>query len=345
MLHFNEDFKGASASGRRKQSGFTLIELLVVIAIIAVLIALLLPAVQQAREAARRSQCKNNLKQIGLAVHNYHDSHNIFPPGTISQINGASMLWQDPQWPYLHDFLLPNLDQSARYNALAENWSRPAPHQAGADAAWPQSVRSAIPTLLCPSDGMGGSTKTGGNPFPLPVTNYLGMFSGRNLSEHLAVDQVQNPAYMGRRAAFSFNRSARLRDFTDGTSNTAILTEVLTGLPTDFRGYYHTQHPVTTFVYASSTPNSSVPDLFVDGAVYSFPEGCTTANNQPSLNLPCQGTASHWSDGYATARSRHTGGVHAVLADGSVRFISNSINLGTWENVAWISDGNVVGEY
>jgi len=333
------------SQGRRclhHHKGFTLIELLVVIAIIAVLVALLLPAVQQAREAARRSQCKNNIKQLGLAVHNYHDTMNTFPPGTIN----SGFLWSDPQWPYLLDFLLPQIDQASRYEILAKNWSRPCPWNlttATVDSYWEPVLGTAIPAFICPSDGMGGSVKSAANPNLLPASNYLGMFSHVNLAQQFQIDYRQSGDYSAR-AVFGINSNTRLRDLTDGTSNTVMISEYLTGISSeDWRGYYHTNQPGAQFLHASSTPNSSVPDLLYGSSGY--PSGCADGFNKPLQNLPCQATTDHANNGYATSRSRHTGGVHSGLADGSVRFISSNINLNTWQNLCWISDGNIVGEF
>lgn len=324
----------------RRNSGFTLIELLVVIAIIAVLIALLLPAVQQAREAARRSQCKNNLKQIGLAIHNYHDTVNAFPPGSIN----SGSLWSNPQWPYLLDFILPYIDEAPRYNILAKNWSRVAPWNPGAEADWEAELQTPIKAFLCPSDGMGGALKDAGNAIPLPASNYLGIFSHVNLSDQFAIDYRSPGANMSKRAAFGINSGTRIRDVIDGLSNTILVAEYLTGVtPVDWRGYYHTEQPGAQFLHASSTPNSSVPDLLYGAAGY--PSGCATGFNLPAMNLPCQATTNHAQLGYAVSRSRHTGGVHVLLGDGAVRFVSENINLVTWQNLSWISDGNVVGEY
>jgi len=299
----------------RPARGFTLIELLVVIAIIAVLIALLLPAVQQAREAARRSQCKNNLHQIGLALHNYHDTVGAFPPGTLTP----------PQWVYLLHFLLPYVDQANLYNRLGEDWGRAPPYENA--AVWTENLRVPVSTYFCPTDGRGGSMKDTGTPgatVPMPLANYMGIFTGLNDGENLA-------GMVTRRAAFNINRVARLRDFDDGTSNTMVISEYLTGaggegVVKDWRGWYYTRRAGSQFLYATNTPNSSAGDNLLSWEY----GGCTATNGSdlPLQNLPCVGGGE--AANFASPRSRHTGGVHILLGDGGVRFISNNINLDTW---------------
>lgn len=304
-----------------RRAGFTLIELLVVIAIIAVLIALLLPAVQQAREAARRSQCKNNLKQLGLALHNYHDTFGRLPPGTIV----------GTEWPYLIHFILPNLDQAAMYNQLATNWSRPGPW---IDASqWPTTVRFPIPALLCPSDGQGGSLKHIDGNVDLPSGNYMGFFPGLNDGETNADGTSVT------RSAFGRNRGASIRDISDGTSNTMLMAEYLTGTSTDWRGWFYTSRAGSQFLHATNGPNSKVPDNLLD-----YHAACTTASNLPQQNLPCVPDGST-PNNFSTSRSRHVGGCHALMGDGAVRFVSENINLQTWRNLAWMADGNVIGDF
>ncbi|WP_437188207.1 DUF1559 domain-containing protein [Planctomicrobium sp. SH668] len=314
------------APRRSKNTGFTLIELLVVIAIIAVLIALLLPAVQQAREAARRSQCKNNLKQLGLALHNYHDIAGNFPPATIMRPPS----WA-PEWPYIVHFILPYLDQAPMYNALAADWGRVPPWDGSAEAAWPQEVRVAIPSILCPSDGMNPTKQI---PMKLPCTNYMGFTSGLNDGETWADLQ-------GTRAAFAPNRGAKIAHILDGTSNTMLMAEYLTGTPGDWRGHFYTSRAGDKYMHVTNTPNSRAPDR-----IFEWNEGCSNTNgaNLPLMNLPCL-PDSNTSTNFVSPRSRHTGGVHALLADGSVRFVSDNINLTTWRNLGFIADGQVIGEF
>jgi len=186
---------------KQLRRAFTLIELLVVIAIIAVLIALLLPAVQQAREAARRSQCKNNLKQIGLAIHNYHDSFNTIPPGYID-IGGSGWGWTA--------MILPQLEQAPLYNRINFNASWVA------DATNPLSI---LPALRCPSD-TGGNTVTG-----LSVvagrSNYPGVTGNSALGAY-TVTTASGSAVAG---SFGQNSKRNFRDFYDGLSNAVMVGE------------------------------------------------------------------------------------------------------------------------
>ena len=314
-----------SVSSRR--AGFTLIELLVVIAIIAILIALLLPAVQQAREAARRTQCKNNLKQLGLALHNYHDTFNRMPPGTISRTGSR---FGGPEWPYVLHFLLPNIDQAAVYNELANDWGRPAPWINA--TVWPATVRGGLTALQCPSDGLGGVVKLAGGTVPLPSSNYLALFSGLNDGQtHLDASPT--------RTAFGVNRGASFRDIIDGTSNTMLVAEYLTGTTDDWRGWFYTNRAGGQYLHATNTPNSKAPDNLL-----AYPAACTAATNQPQQNLPCVPDG-NTDNNFASSRSRHTGGVQILLGDGSVRFVGENISLATWQNLAWMADGNVLGEF
>lgn len=310
-----------------RKRGFTLIELLVVIAIIAVLIALLLPAVQQAREAARRTQCKNNLKQLGVALHNYHDTANRFPPGSISR-NGQ--VFNGPEWPYFIHFLMPYIDQANTYSQLSLDWGRQGPWLN--PGVWPATVQNPIPALQCPSDGMGGALKAVGTGINLPTSNYLGFFSGLN--------DGQTQADTGTtKTIFAMNRGASLRDLTDGSSNTMVIGEYLTGTNGDWRGWFYTNRAGAQFMHATNGPNSAIGDNLL-----AYPYACTAAFNLPLQNLPCTADA-NTPNNFATSRSRHIGGVHVLLGDGAVRFISNNINLATWQNLAWMADGNVIGEF
>src|SRR5262245_6597814 len=211
------------------RKAFTLIELLVVIAIIAVLIGLLLPAVQKVRDAAARMQCFNNLKQIGLALHCYHDDNLRFPLGSK---NDRPKLLAAPRITYMIS-LYPFLEQ----DNVFRRWD---PRASGTKDAygefvpWCGSVNSLPPDpvtavvvrgLLCPSDGLGGDTSTRVAYYTVNHSNYLAFFGDDNYGA------ICPPPPWQRRAAFGFNYGARLTDISDGTSNTMVFGEYLTGLP------------------------------------------------------------------------------------------------------------------
>jgi prepilin-type N-terminal cleavage/methylation domain-containing protein len=316
--------------------GFTLIELLVVIAIIAVLIALLLPAVQQAREAARRTQCKNNMKQIGLALHNYHDTFNCFPMGTygVNLANPTQVsVFLSPPRASFYFALYPYIEQSNVYNLMQPQWTGQS-YWWATTAAPRELVSTVIPVMLCPSDGFGGVPKSC-PALPLPHTpmNYGG-FYGQRLSD--GYKKV---------AIFSLLSSTKMRDIVDGTTNTLMLGEKLTGSTKDCRGSAWIMSGDHAAAFTQITPNSSSPDV-----VYPSNAQCVMADpliNNPQMNLPCVHgvNAEPFDTLYSTARSRHEGGVHVTLGDGSVRFLSENIDLTTYRNLGSMNDGKVVGEF
>ena len=328
----------------RRRRAFTLIELLVVIAIIAILIGLLLPAVQKVREAAARMQCSNNLKQIGIALHAYHDGNQSFPPATP----GATAFQPTEAIYYVH-YLLPYVEQSAYYNAIRPNgvWLTPQPYDVpgGAANVYPQSINGVVPPVFsCPSDFSNRKKGVDANGFQLFACNYLGMCSGLNDG-----NMWNNTAYPGtQKALFNMAVGMRFADVTDGTSNSIAVVEYLNGLTPngDVRSEIYTNRAGAQFLYASATPNSPTPDVMLN-----YPGFCSGNNNQPSQNLPCTtsgtgggpGTADN--NDTATSRSRHTGGVNVLFCDGHVAFISNGIALTTWQELAWIQDGQVPGNY
>ena len=326
----------------KSSHGFTLVELLVVITIIGILISLLLPAVQAAREAARRLQCSNNLKQIGLALHNYHAVHNQFPLGSLS---GGASYWGSPEWPYLLYYILPHMEQNALYDAMAAvQKTNVKPWYSTAGTVWPGTVcGTSLAAYLCPSDGMGGKTKgiTGETVMSsapqLFLTNYLGVFSG--VKDNDVWFESTLPLASNRRAVFGINRGATIASIRDGTSNTLAVVEYLTGTPDDARGFCYTQRAGCQFVYVAATPNTSVPDNLLD-----LPSFCGGYNgNLPEQNLPCAPTAGE--SNTAAARSRHPSGVNAVLCDGSVQFYNGSIDAGLWQTLGWMADGGPAGAF
>ncbi|WP_315851786.1 DUF1559 domain-containing protein [Gimesia chilikensis] len=313
--------------------GFTLIELLVVIAIIAILIALLLPAVQQAREAARRSTCKNNLKQLGLAMHNYHDTHRTFPPGAVWYgIGSAPENGRDANWGTTWVVqVLPFMDQANLYNNY--NMSLNA---RSANASTTNSVLQAkIPSLICPSQpGVDRSNLTQDFNGFSKITYAASVGAGSTMTR----SDYTNPNRRGFFSAVAQN-GAKIRDVTDGSSNSIMLSEIVVSISTgDDKGAWGW---CTGALFSGRnnngilTPNAKV----YDATPYS--SNNTSDNNFNRRNNPDRtGTLS----GQA-ARSFHVGGVHATMGDGAVRFLSENIDQNTYLNLLSISDGNVIGEF
>ena len=334
--------KTLSRTKSRLPAGFTLVELLVVIAIIGILIALLLPAVQAAREAARRISCASNLKQIGVALHSYHAAHRSFPYGSLSE-NGYR--FGPPEWPTVHTYILPFIEQNDLYEGfrIAQNTfigGRQLRHYDPAND-WPAVVNDqSVSTFLCPSDGLGGPTKgvyggamSGG--VMLFSVNYLGVFSGVNDGDAWA-DSVHALADQSQQAVFAINRGAKIGDISDGTSSTLAMVEYLTGTPDDVRGYPYTNRAGCKFIYTARTPNTTAPDMLLDNTIF-----CTPQLNLPDKNLPCVPTAADVSN-TAAARSRHPGGVHGLLCDGSVAFFQDDIDASVWQSMGWMADGSTL---
>lgn len=320
------------------RKAFTLIELLIVIAIVAGLIALLVPAVQQAREAARRGGCQNNLKQIGVALLNSHDVRKRFPLGSE---NARPVLLAAPRITYMIS-LYPFLEQGSAY----DRWDPTAPGTLdafGASVPWCASVNSmgdgavtahVVPNLLCASDTLGGLTSTRVGYYTSNHSSYLAFFGNDNYGAILP-----GPAALRPRAAFGFNFGAGLNDIVDGTSNTMVFGEYLTGLPEseapdDFRGAIWIDLPGLSQLYTRSTPNSTSPDVF-------FPAG--RCYSRPALNLPCVIDVKEEST--AAARSRHPGGVQILMADGSVHFANQTISLRVWQAQGTIASGEVALDF
>jgi len=344
MSFFSSQDTHVSVRGRQhfsRHSGFTLIELLVVIAIIAVLIALLLPAVQQAREAARRSQCKNNLKQIALALHNYHDTYNLFPYGGRGE--GSTIIHSRDSW---FQRVLPYVDQAAMYHQLEADatiyfW------QAAAGSSLRTVAEAVVPTFVCPSDPDQTNNRGGASTSWAFQGNYAGnggvgtfTITSAGLID-VSVPSVITPLY-ATSGIFGISSSTKMNKVIDGTSNTLLVGEGIvrpgSGTWGNLGGYWGgSTHGGVTFS-AAEAPNTSVPD-----SMYS----CKTATTPSAPNgAPCSGSTSNGATlRYNFLRSYHTGGVQVALCDGSVRFASNNISLQTWRKIGTAADGQVVGEF
>jgi prepilin-type N-terminal cleavage/methylation domain-containing protein/prepilin-type processing-associated H-X9-DG protein len=299
---------------KRSRPAFTLIELLVVIAIIGILIALLLPAVQKIREAAARMSCTNNLKQLGLAMHNYHSSYERLPPADPS--TGSFGTWQVVILPYVEQEPMFRLYRNfGNVNGTNETYSSAA-NRAGVTS-------QTLKILTCPSDPNAGKFM----PFGVSMHNYAVNFGNTHRTQ-LTYNGV---AFGG--APFSYNnKTFRLTDITDGTSNTLMLAEVLqgstAGSQTDLRGFTW-WGPAAGFE-GYFGPNSLSPDSL------QFASYC---NNQPAQGLPCVVTSIN----QFGARSKHNGGVNVGLCDGSCRFVANGISVPTWRALSTSQGGEVIG--
>jgi prepilin-type N-terminal cleavage/methylation domain-containing protein/prepilin-type processing-associated H-X9-DG protein len=340
----------------RRRPAFTLIELLVVIAIIAILVALLVPAVQKVREAAARTQCTNNLKQLALAAHNYESANKRLPPAFKGDVPPGSPL---PAYFYSWSalaYLNPYLEQTAIYNRMdltqpiyvPPNYTISPPNQF--------AVAQTVPLFLCPSDrGMPVSSAYGVTD--IGPTNYAFCVGTGTTRGGAPFGQTWSSDGM-----FQAKKGFRITDITDGTSNTAMISEstlgegdentgTKPGNPQTYYAYVAIGQPLSDancaaattynnanrrgFMWATGeircasynhylTPNSATPD-------------CVTNDLSPG---PGQYTAV----GFRAARSKHPGGVNLALGDGSVRFVSETISLAAWRAIATRDSSDLISD-
>jgi prepilin-type N-terminal cleavage/methylation domain-containing protein/prepilin-type processing-associated H-X9-DG protein len=358
-------------SVRSRWYGFTLIELLVVIAIIAILIALLLPAVQQAREAARRSQCKNNLKQLGLALHNYLDTHSVFPPFKTWN-NGTDCAGGPDGWTNQGGYswmvmIMPFVDQAPAYSRIDFINHHSQASCPNSSNSWAQINNTAIGAFLCPSDPTPASngSSTG--------TNYAGVISVSSLSQlgpgatAGTIPAVRNLAFFQMSGAGAVRVSAT--DIQDGTSNTIAVAEVFRGRATAVRGgatWGLQNGRCSRWMIEGSCGVTGT--LGRGGSLGTMWAETSTAGGNPGGHLQVGATAAATGDGgpndsradqvswngendesahngFRPASSRHTGGVHILMADGAVRFASDNVDSNVWNNAHSRIGGEVQGEF
>ena len=370
-------FAAAANRGRR---GFTLIELLVVIAIIAVLVAILLPAVQQAREAARRTQCKNNLKQIGVAMFTYQESYGVFPPGYVDLRDAANFTPGTGghgdnvgHWSWTV-FLLPYIDEAGLYETLRPG----SQHASVALFATEEQFLTPLESFACPSDvgpalhdpsvspgyalsPVDPATLAPGVNTGIPVTNYV---AANNI---YGISQTAVPGDNGEAGAigmFAKNSSTRPRDVIDGMSNTILVGERASVVRGE-RQHAGTLHATRDVGQRSGTWYGPLAkDSYRFGTPWNQGLMTVVGSTMHGLNIQTEGAVRIGDNREENQNfsSLHPGGVQFVMADGRVRFLSETVDHrpldeqptvpgqgyvanSTLENLIGIADGNIVEEF
>ncbi|MFM8986368.1 MAG: DUF1559 domain-containing protein [Planctomycetia bacterium] len=309
--------------------GLTLVELLAVVAILALLLGLLLPAVQAAREAARRAHCGNNLRQLGLALQQFDSANGHFPTGSIIKTPSAPRInvWMQT---------LPYVEQSSLFGkidfAQIRNDSLPAVIFTTEPSA--SVLTAGQPLMLCPSDGYGGTNLPAISLVGLPRNNYFAVFNGRQASDlsfshsYTALPRDPPPP-RSVWAMFDINRVTRVAHIRDGASNTMAVTEGLTGGSQEVRGFVWSDQACGAFCHAEWPPNSQLPDR-----CHPWTGWC---RNDPGRNLPYTPAIEGVTES-CVARSRHPGGVMVACADASLRFVGDAVDLPVWQAAATIAN-------
>jgi prepilin-type N-terminal cleavage/methylation domain-containing protein/prepilin-type processing-associated H-X9-DG protein len=332
--------------------GFTLIELLVVIAIIGLLTGLLLPAVQASREAARRAQCQSNMKQIGIALSNYNDAHQVIVPGRIFAIdvgpapasgcNGLMLSGcQDTPWFVL---MLPQLEQQTLYDHFNFALGTEGPAFLGYPGYFANTTvfGTKIGLFQCPSDRA--------LPFQFQSSFVSGTFAGPTITKgNYAVswgntewDQLNLTDPVVRNLASAFGQTARTNSMvTDGLSNTVFIAEIRQGAFNDIRGVIWTSVPGAGSFMTRFTPNGRF-DVYLEDPLgldeLPDPTLCVSESSLPCVGFASQGTS------FAGSRSQHPGGVQALFGDGSVQFIKSTVEPMRWVALNSISGGEVLSD-
>ncbi len=342
----------------RHRAGFTLIELLVVIAIIAILVSLLVPAVQKVRAAAARTECTNNLKQIGVALHNYHDANKKFPFGKGPSYAGAPIY---ARWSS-HSQILPYLEQGNLYASLDFNYPPNTPGMAGPVVNFMPAFTNGggqnaqcsmqVAGFLCPADPAPiGSNWLGQN-------NYVACTGAMEMCDDTeTASSTLDPGDISRVGVFYYLSKVRLTDIVDGTSNTVIFSEHARGggIPNSRTAMFMMMNQsnlnATYTTCNSLNPATASPLSYWQGGSWAMGEMCCTQYNHVSTpnTTTCAGMG--FTGGMKNmsmdqpATSYHDGGVNTLLGDGSVRFVSDGVNLATWRALGTRQNEELVGDF